>query len=148
MLRHALIWTAVVLLGCSSGKKDGAGNAKRESPKGEVTTSATTDAGSATPTTKTPPATKPPAKTGPCADIAARFKATLARGSGTCKTAADCGCYNPVAAGLACGGVTDKTTSTQLAKIQQEFFAAKCKWPIQCAAWECKPRCVSGACQR
>jgi hypothetical protein len=80
-----------------------------------------------------------------CSAIGRRFRAELDKG-GACATDADCGCYNPVASGLACGGVTDRATAGRLSLLEVEFHAAKCPWPHQCAAQVCAPKCRAGRC--
>ena len=66
-------------------------------------------AGGTPPSAKQPPAadappsgedddSTAPAAADRCAEIAAEFRDTLEAATGACTTAADCGCYNPVAA--------------------------------------------------
>jgi hypothetical protein len=105
-------------------------------------------AATTSPAAATSPDAAAAAAAGPCTALAARFKHAVDTAPGSCATAADCACYNPVAAGLGCGGVTDRTTSATLATIEAEFHAAKCSWPLECAAWNCAPRCQSGHCTR
>jgi len=81
-----------------------------------------------------------------CDVIAARFRTALSATAGTCRTDADCACYNPVITEAGCGGITDATTAAQLAAIEREFHAASCPWPHQCAAMSCQPHCASGRC--
>src|SRR4051812_16265677 len=94
------------------------------------------------------PPTMPPAPAqARCAEIAARFEAALHAASGLCATAAECACYNPVAKSAGCGGVTDRATADQLSALEAEFHQASCRWPVECAAWSCAPKCVNGHCR-
>lgn len=84
-----------------------------------------------------------------CEDIRSRFRATLAKRTDACKTAADCGCYNPVGGpDEGCGGVTDNATIAKLDVLQREFEKVPCAWTHQCGAWACAPRCDAGRCMR
>ncbi|MBI2897183.1 MAG: hypothetical protein HYY06_26740 [Deltaproteobacteria bacterium] len=130
-------WIALVLVACGSDPLPPA--APIPAP------AASPDPSPAGTSAPTPP---PPAAARPCAGVQSRFADTLARAAGTCAAAGDCGCYNPVAPGTGCGGVTDRATSQELAGIEAEFHAQGCEWPIQCAAWTCDPRCVEGRCGR
>jgi hypothetical protein len=80
-----------------------------------------------------------------CNDLGRRFRGELEKG-GACSTDADCGCYNPVASGLACGGVTDKATAGRLSLMEVEFHTARCSSPHQCPAQVCAPKCNAGRC--
>jgi hypothetical protein len=82
-----------------------------------------------------------------CMEIRRRFADRLRTATMACKSAEDCGCYNPVS-DASCGGVVDAPTSEALAKIETDFHAAKCPWLVQCGPWVCKPSCVAGRCQR
>jgi hypothetical protein len=103
------------------------------------------------PSAKSTPSASPTSSaiTGPlaCADIRRRFADRLRAATRACKTAGDCGCYDPVS-DASCGGVVDASTSEALAKIETEFHAANCPWLVQCGPWVCKPSCVAGRCQR
>jgi hypothetical protein len=88
-----------------------------------------------------------PAKSSSCSIIASRFRSTLRLASGSCATAADCGCYNPVIEEAGCGGVTDGVTAAKLGTIEADFHKASCPWPHVCAASACAPQCSSGKCE-
>ncbi|MCU0849607.1 MAG: hypothetical protein MUD12_17135 [Spirochaetes bacterium] len=89
----------------------------------------------------------PEGRTGDCGKLASRFDVILEKAGGTCRTAADCGCYNPVSPNVGCGGVTDRKTVKELSRVETEFHRIKCSWPVDCAAWLCKPACVRGKCR-
>lgn len=97
----------------------------------------------ATPTT-TANATAPAA--GDCAQIVASFAAARARGTTTCKTDADCACFNGIDAAVPCGGVIDAKTARDLGAIEASFHAKACRYSHQCAAQICNPGCESGQC--
>jgi hypothetical protein len=82
-----------------------------------------------------------------CAELQQRFAQVLAAAPGRCRDASECGCYNPVAPGTGCGGVTDALTARRLGEIQAEFLGAGCRWPVQCGPQACRPQCVAGRCQ-
>lgn len=81
-----------------------------------------------------------------CTEIAARFRFEVAAGSGACTSSSECACFNPVAFGVGCGGVTGKASAARLSAIEAEFRAAGCPWPTQCAAQMCLPVCRAGRC--
>lgn len=81
-----------------------------------------------------------------CSELRGRFAAELAKQSGSCSTDADCACHG--AEGGGCGGVTDAETARRLEPIAKEFHAAGCNYEVQCAAWMCRPKCVSGRCSQ
>lgn len=81
-----------------------------------------------------------------CDEIVKRFRDRLAAATNTCKTAADCGCHNPVDPATGCGGVVDQETAAQLSSIESEFHKSACTWQVQCAPRRCQPSCVQGHC--
>jgi hypothetical protein len=85
--------------------------------------------------------------THPCVVASAKFRVTLDKHSGSCTTAADCGCYpGGIDRRSGCGGVTDKATAERLQKIADDFHQMKCKLQAHCAAWQCAPKCSDGKC--
>jgi len=93
-----------------------------------------------------PPPAEPPVVADPCEAHRAAFRAALAAATGSCTSAADCGCFNPVVAEAGCGGITDAATSARLGAIEGDYFRAGCDWPHACAAWSCEPTCHAGRC--
>ena len=74
------------------------------------------------------------------------FRARMATATGSCTTDSECGCFNPVVAEAACGGITDRASADALGVIEAAFHASGCPWPHQCAAWSCEPACREGRC--
>lgn len=101
----------------------------------------------ATPTTTANATATPPAPApADCAQIVASFAATRARGTTTCKTDADCACFNGIDAAAACGGVIDAKTARDLGALETSFHAKACRLSHQCAAQICDPGCDKGQC--
>lgn len=141
-MRHA--WLCLSLLGCAASDPSGGDPSASSGPRAPASSGPAPSAA--------PPGARPTwavdGDTPACADVRRRFSETLAKATGACATAADCGCYDPVAAGLGCGGVTDAATAKALRDVEAELHANRCRWPHSCGPWACAPRCESGRCAR
>lgn len=80
---------------------------------------------------------------------AVNYDQAIASGSTSCKSDADCGCYQGgIGEKSGCGGVLNKESVKKLDAIAKEFHDMHCKISRNCAAWKCRPHCQAGACER
>lgn len=79
-----------------------------------------------------------------CSELAGRFARTVAGAPNRCTRNAGCASY---ASGISdCGGVLDKKTATELARLAAEYFKRGCGVTRRCAARVIQPTCKAGYC--
>ncbi len=112
---------------------------------------AATSGGAAKPAAKPARASDPTPDpiTHPCVVLAAQYGNAIDKGETNCATDADCGCYQGgIGRKSGCGGVLNKASVAELAKIAKEFRNDGCKLTQNCAAWACQPKCDNGTCRK
>lgn len=130
------------LLACAS-------NGANQSTEPSGTAMESTASTSTKPSAQTSSTTTP--STDRCVDLGDRFREVMKQATGTCKSDADCGCFQPVVKEAGCGGITDKGTTDRLNELTREFLSSAngqkaCSWPHQCGPWSCQPSCQQGRC--